>query len=239
MLSNKYKYILIFDFETTGLDPYHDKIVEIGAILLEKKTDNQFGIVKELNVLIKQDLPLPDKIVEITGITDELLFAEGITEKEAFMKFQELYTNDCLLVAYNIAFDYGFLNELYRKYLGVGSYYIKNDLLDVMAIYKDRYRYPHRLESAAETYGIINEDAHRALDDAKTTLKVLVEMIKERDNKKYINVIGYNPKYRAININPACEYITRNISNKKTHLTDDLNYKEFTSLASCDFLFAT
>lgn len=196
MLSNKYKHILIFDFETTGLDPYHDKIVEIGAILLEKKTDNQFGIVKELNVLIKQDLPLPDKIVEITGITDELLFAEGITEKEAFMKFQELYTNDCLLVAYNIAFDYGFLNELYRKYLDVGSYYIKNDLLDVMAIYKDRYRYPHRLESAAETYGIINEDAHRALDDAKTTLKVLVEMIKERDTtKKYINVIGYNPKY--------------------------------------------
>ena len=74
------------------------------------------------------------------------MFAEGITEKEAFMKFQELYTNDCLLVAYNIAFDYGFLNELYRKYLGVGSYYIKNDLLDVMAIYKDRYRYPHRLK---------------------------------------------------------------------------------------------
>lgn len=36
MLSNKYKHILIFDFETTGLDPYHDKIVEIGAILLEK-----------------------------------------------------------------------------------------------------------------------------------------------------------------------------------------------------------
>lgn len=196
MLNNKYQHILIFDFETTGLDPYLNNIIEIGAILLEKTPEGVYKLVSELGVLIKQEAPLPSKIVEITGITDELLEKEGITEREAFYKFQKMHKKDCLLVAYNISFDYGFLNELYKKHLNDKNLYISNDLLDVMAIYKDRHPYPHRLASAVEQYNIIHEDAHRALDDAKVTLQVLAKLIKERDTtQKYINIIGYNPRY--------------------------------------------
>jgi|SRR5690554_1223657 len=196
MLNNKYEYILVFDFETTGLSPFNDRIIEIGAILLKKTPSGAYQINDELNVLIKQDMPLNEKIVEITGITDQLLNEQGITEAEAFLKFQKLHKKECLLVAYNISFDYGFLNELYKRHLNDKNIFISNDLLDVMAIYKDRHPYPHRLESAVNTYNIVNEDAHRALDDAKATLYVLVKMIEERDSaEKYINVIGYNPRY--------------------------------------------
>lgn len=196
MLKNKYDHILIFDFETTGLDPYLNRIIEIGAILLKKTPEGVYKIVADLSVLIKQDAPLPSKIIEITGITDELLEQEGISEREAFLKFQQMHKKDCLLVAYNISFDYGFLNELYKRHLNDKNLYISNDLLDVMAIYKDRHPYPHRLESAVEKYNIIHEDAHRALDDAKVTLQVLVKLIEERDTtQKYINIIGYNPRY--------------------------------------------
>lgn len=196
MLNNKYEYILVFDFETTGLSPFNDRIIEIGAILLKKTPSGAYQINDELNVLIKQDSPLNEKIIEITSITDEMLNEQGISEAEAFLKFQKLHKKDCLLVAYNISFDYGFLNELYKRHLNDKNLFINNDLLDVMAIYKDRHPYPHRLESAVNTYNIVNEDAHRALDDAKATLYVLVKMIEQRDSaEKYINVIGYNPRY--------------------------------------------
>ncbi len=215
MLKNKYEHILIFDFETSGLDPFVSKIIEIGAVLLKKTPEGVYKLVDELNVLIKQDAPLPAKIVEITGITDELLNLEGVSEREAFEKFQRIHKKDSLLVAYNISFDYAFLNELYRRQLNDNSIYISNDLLDVMAIYKDRHPFPHRLESAVEKYNIVNEDAHRALDDVKATLKVLVKMIEERDTTdKYINMVGYNPrygpsKYQAPHVNYVPQYGNR------------------------------
>lgn len=196
MLNDKYEHILIFDFETSGLCPYKNRIIEIGAVLLKKTPEGVYKIVDDLNVLIKQDEPLPEKIIEITGITDELLNNEGVSEEEAFRKFQALHKKNALLVAYNISFDYAFLNELYRRHLNNSTVYVSNDLLDIMAIYKDRHPYPHRLESAVEKYNVINKSAHRALDDVKATLKVWVKMIEERDSShKYINVIGYNPRY--------------------------------------------
>ncbi len=196
MLKDKYDEILIFDLETTGLDPFKNKIIEIGAILLKKTPEGVYSINKELNVLIKQNEPLPEKIIEITGITDDLLNSDGISEAEAFKKFTELYNTEVLLVAYNLSFDYSFINELFRRHLNDRTLFINNDVLDVMAIYKDRHQFPHRLESAVSKYNIVHESAHRAKDDAIATLRVLVKMIEERDTTlKYINVIGYNPKY--------------------------------------------
>ncbi len=196
MLKNKYNYILAFDFETTGLSCHNDRIIEIGAILLEKNESGNFHIIDELNVLIKQDLLLPEKIIEITGITDKLLQEEGISEEQALEKFRKLHRKDALLVAYNLSFDYSFLTTLYRRQLGIPDLYVKNDLLDVMAVYKDRHPYPHRLENAVLKYNVSVKSTHRALDDVKATLELLVRLTQEKNTiLKYVNVIGYNPKY--------------------------------------------
>ena len=56
-----------------------------------KKEGKFYKVEEELNVLIKQDFKLDDKIVEITGITDELLDREGISEEEAFNRFKLLH----------------------------------------------------------------------------------------------------------------------------------------------------
>ena len=49
---------------------------------------------------------------------------------------------------------------------------IKNDVLDVMAIYKDRHRFPHRLDNCVQTYGVDVKNTHRALDDIKATFRL-------------------------------------------------------------------
>ncbi|MGI6781869.1 MAG: PolC-type DNA polymerase III [Acholeplasmataceae bacterium] len=210
----KYKNILVFDFETTGVNPSFDEIIEIGAIKLEKINDN-YEVVDELSVLIKQDFPLPPKITEITGITDEMLAQNGVTRDVAFQMFNNLYTKDCLLIAYNIQFDIWFLINLYRKEFDK-FFEIENDLLDAMAVYKDFHAYPHRLESALATYPVGVPNSHRASDDAKATYLLLKKMEAELPSRinldtfdltKFVNVIGQNPKYK-IPLNQRLKHVT-------------------------------
>jgi DNA polymerase III subunit epsilon len=190
----KHERILIFDFETSGLSPFNSQIIEIGALLLTRE-QGQYRITEELSCLVTCDYPLPTKITDITHITDEMLLRDGISEIEAFSKLNALYDEHTLLVAYNIQFDLGFLLELFKKYTN-RQFIFPNDILDVMAIYRDRHKFPHRLESAVQTYGIAIPNTHRALDDVKATLEVLKMMKIEKDNLgHYVNKIGYNKKY--------------------------------------------
>lgn len=189
-----YKKALIFDFETTGLSAYNDQIIEIGALSLNL-VDGRFQIQDELSCLVKTSKPLPPKITEITNITDQMLAKEGITEEEAYKQLKKMYDKDTLLIAYNIQFDLGFLKALFRKFENP-SFIILNDILDIMAVYKDRHKYPHRLENAVETYGVEMKSTHRALDDVKATYAVLKALQQEKSNiYHYVNKIGYNAKY--------------------------------------------
>ncbi len=210
----KYKNILVFDFETTGVNPSTDEIIEIGAIKLELVNGN-YEVVDELSVLVKQDHPLPPKITEITGITDEMLARDGVSKNVAFQMLNNLYTKDTLLIAYNIQFDIWFLINLYRSEFDK-FFEIENDLLDAMAVYKDFHAYPHRLESALETYPVGISNSHRASDDAKATyllLKKMEEKLPPRINNekfelsRYINVIGQNPKYK-VPFNQRLKHVT-------------------------------
>ncbi len=199
-----YKNILVFDFETTGVNSSLDEIIEIGAIQLEL-IGNQYEVVDKLSVLIKQDKPLPPKITEITGITDDILNEEGISRPLAFQMFRSLYTPESLLIAYNIQFDIWFLINLFKKEEDP-LFTIKNDVLDAMAVYKDFHAYPHRLESALETYPVGVPNSHRALDDATATYLLLKKMeetlpstrnLDQFELKRYVNIIGQNPKYKV------------------------------------------
>jgi DNA polymerase III subunit epsilon len=200
--------IIVFDFETTGLNPEFDQIIEIGAIVLEKQTDGHYEITQELQKLVRSHRPLPLKIIEITKITDEMLLRYGVSQEEAFMDFFKIYEDNALLIAYNIQFDLSFLNAYFKRYWNP-SFSFKNDILDVMAIYKDRHKFPHRLESAVAHYQIELPNTHRALDDVKATLNVLKEMHQEKPNLiKYVNVIGFNPNYGVSGLRlPHVRYI--------------------------------
>jgi DNA polymerase III subunit epsilon len=196
----KHETILLFDFETTGLNPDRDAIIEIGAVRMEKQ-GLHYVETGALDVLIDVGIRLPEKITEITGITNEMLKEKGVSPEEATALIRSLYDDQALLVAYNLQFDISFLRALFRRYLDP-LFDIKNDILDVMCVYKDHHPYPHRLASALERYAIPVERAHRAIDDIRNTHMLLMHLSEELkdDINDYVNVIGFNPKYRVSGI---------------------------------------
>ena len=102
---------VILDLETTGLNPYVDEIIEIGAIKVTLDATQH----PTFQVLVKPSVKLPRKIVEITGITQAMIDAGGIAPSDALTQFVE-FVGELPFVTYNAAFDIGFLINTYRRY---------------------------------------------------------------------------------------------------------------------------
>lgn len=196
-LFSRYNKIIFFDTETTGLSATNCQIIELAMYIMQPS-----GYCKKYDRFVK--LPegehVPEKIVEITGITDETL-KDGITESEAAWDlFYEIDNQNVLMVAHNCQFDMCFVREMMRRTFGKeqGDRLISSrDWLDSLTAFKDRAEYPHKLCNAIEHYGITDAvNSHRAIDDTIALCKVCAAMDVERqDLNKYINIFGYNPKY--------------------------------------------
>lgn len=200
----KYAAVVFFDTETTGLDAESCQIIELAAIRIEQTGHGTLRVANSADVFIK--LPdgqrIPEKIVELTGITDETLEAEGVTEADAAAIFTDLIRNDkgpVLLVAHNAQFDLLFVRAMLWRHAGDGEEMLEAaDYLDSLTVYKDRRAYPHKLANAIVAYKLEDkvQNSHRAIDDVAALFEVCKAMDNERaDLLSYVNVFGYNPKY--------------------------------------------
>lgn len=155
-----------FDFETTGFSP-NDKITEIGAV----KVVNG-NIVEYFSELVNPKKRIPDQVVELTGITNEM-----VQDKEAIYqilpRFFE-FIGDNILVAHNARFDCRFL---LREAERIGRE-IKNPVFDTMTFARRKLpgRYSYRLETLAEHFEIEMKEAHRAYCDAEATAKLYFKL---------------------------------------------------------------
>lgn len=94
---------VVLDVETTGLDPDKDAIIEIAAIKVEQGVE-----AGRLHELIRYDKGIPKKVVELTGITDEMLAEKGI-ELERAVSGLLSFVGSRIVVAHNASFDTGFV----------------------------------------------------------------------------------------------------------------------------------
>ena len=83
-----YDNLVFFDTETTGLDPKENRIIEIAAVKISPCNSSRMDLFVQLPIMQF----LPDKIVELTGITDKMLQEEGVPEEEALKQFAGLLT---------------------------------------------------------------------------------------------------------------------------------------------------
>ncbi len=185
-----YDRLVVFDVETTGFHPARDAIIDFGAIEGSFR-GGRVETEKEHALLVRAEKPLPAKIVELTGITDELLAREGAESSRLIEKLAGCFTSGTLAVAYNLPFDLAFVLET----LGIEPEGFPSDVLDLLTVFRDSQPYPHRLEHALSYYGLDNEGAHRAYHDAAATAKLLAAMHSDFDVSAYINHVGFHSRY--------------------------------------------
>ena len=162
----KKKTYVVFDIETTGFSANMHKITEIGAVKIEDGV-----ITEEFHQLIDPCVPVPWRITEITGITDELLVGQPTIE-EALPIFLE-FCDGCALVAHNASFDMSFINfNAVRQGLECNF-----DVLDTLSL--ARRNFPklenHKLNTVANYLEIEHRDHHRAMGDAHATAQILLQ----------------------------------------------------------------
>lgn len=200
----KYAAVVFFDTETTGLEADRCQIIELAALRIEQTDRGTLRVAGDMDVFVKlpEGQKIPEKIAGLTGITDDMLEAEGIDEAVAAAAFTELLGRDkgpVLLVAHNAQFDLLFTRAMLWRHTGNGEELFEAaDYLDSLTVYKDRRAYPHKLANAIVAYKLEDkvQNSHRAIDDVAALFEVCKAMDNERaDLLGYVNVFGYNPKY--------------------------------------------
>ena len=169
---------VVFDFETTGFNAGGaDSIIEIGAVKIK---DGE--ILEKYDELINPGRPLPQKIVDITNITDEML-QDKDNEENAIKRFIAWF-GDCPMVAHNAKFDVSFLEMAYKKY-NLGTF--KNPVIDTLELSRtmDNTYARHSLSALVKRYDVPwDESAHHRGDyDAEGTALVFHKMLKKLSNR--------------------------------------------------------
>ena len=168
---------VVFDTETTGFYVGSDQMIEIGAVKIKD------GVVTDrFDEFIDPKRPLPQKIIDLTCITDDMLAGHD-SEEVVTRKFLE-WTGDLPMVAHNAKFDIGFISAACTKY-NLGEF--KNTVLDTMSMARMLHpEWPnHKLTTLVRRYKIEwDEDAHHRADyDAEGTAHAFHKMCEELDSR--------------------------------------------------------
>ena len=169
---------VVFDFETTGFNAGGaDSIIEVGAVKLRNGE-----ILERYDELINPGRPLPQKIVEVTNITDDML-KDKDNEENAIKRFKE-WVGDCPMVAHNAKFDVSFLEMAYKKY-NLGTF--TNPVIDTLELSRtmDNTYARHSLSALVKRYDVPwDENAHHRGDyDSEGTALVFHKMLKKLSNR--------------------------------------------------------
>lgn len=158
---------VVFDLETTGLNPYKHYIIEIGAVKVKKGI-----IVERFSEFVNPLVSIPYEIEELTGIKDAMLKDAEVIENvlPAFLDF----CKDAVLVAHNAEFDVNFI-RLKAAELGLNPEFTVADTMTMARVMLDIKTF--NLKHVAKELNISLENHHRAVDDAEATAGIFLRFI--------------------------------------------------------------
>ena len=158
--------LVFFDIESTGTNPFRDRIVEIAVIKLMPDGTRQETVRR-----INPQMPIPAGASEVHGIYDKDVEDAPTFDVIAHNLYNDL--ENCDLAGYNIVkFDVPMLQEEFKR-CGLELNMKERKLIDVFNIFCRLY--PRTLSAAYEFFcGGNLEDAHSALADTDATLSVLL-----------------------------------------------------------------
>lgn len=159
---------IVFDIETTGLSPITDRITEIGALLIAN------GEVKDtFSTLVNPHMPIPAKITELTGITNEMV-ADAPDESVAVKQFLD-FSGRRMLIAHNANFDVSFIRAVAQRC----DYQFDNAYCDTVpvarALLHDIKNY--KLDTVAHALKLGEFNHHRSVDDAEILSRIFLRLL--------------------------------------------------------------
>ena len=174
-----------FDLETTGLSSQHDTIIEIGAAIMKRDQ-----VIDTFQTFVAPGRRLLPKIIELTGITDQML--EGAPSiEEVLPKFLD-FVGGRPLCAHNADFDIGFITaacerlELPFQPTYVDTLILAQNLMPDLGKYK--------LNIVADALSLPEFNHHRASDDAITCGYLMMRFWKMLDEQGIHTLSAVNPR---------------------------------------------
>ena len=162
----------VIDIETSGLHPETDEIIELGALRIR---DGE--IAAEYAALVKNSRPIAESVVQLTGLTEAKLQAEGLDSVQALAAFMEFVGADTL-TGHNLSFDLSFLKAACRR---CGVKMPAGRCMDTLNLARKRLKgIPnYKLETIAEYFKLDTAGMHRVSADCRLT-HLVYQMLMEK-----------------------------------------------------------
>lgn len=182
---------IVFDLETTGLNPASEEITEIAAVrVVEGEIRDSF------QTYVNPHKPIPAEITELTGISDETVADAPDLDKAVPEFLAWVGEGQYPLVAHNAGFDMGFLRTACQR-LGIEREFTSIDTLEM-----SRLMLPHmhkfKLNILAKELQVGPFEHHRASEDAAVLGRIYVKLLKRlREEMHAVTTADINPVLAA------------------------------------------
>jgi DNA polymerase III epsilon subunit family exonuclease len=159
------EHFVVFDLETTGLDPTRHEIIEVGAIRVNRESD----VHDTFQCLVKPNRRIPKLVTKINGISQDMVDRDGETLEAALKDFAE-FVGNLPLVSFNAEFDMAFLQASAKRH----QITIDNPVCCALQLAREAWpgRGSYKLQDLATDGKLNSQSAHRALEDCRVTVLV-------------------------------------------------------------------
>ena len=176
---NESEEYVVFDTETTGLNPKEDEILSIGAVIIK---DNKILTSQTFEIYLRPSKSISSKSIEIHGIRPcDLQNATDV--KEGIRGFLE-FIGSRDLIGYYLEFDVAMINKYIKPMLGIT---LPNKMIEVSEMYfeKEITLIPQgnidlRFDTILKNYDIPNMGLHNAVNDAIMTAMIYLKLTKTK-----------------------------------------------------------
>ncbi|WP_307794914.1 ATP-dependent DNA helicase DinG [Alkalihalobacillus sp. BA299] len=171
---------VVVDIETTGHSAEQDRIIQIGAVLVQNGE-----IIKRFTSFVNPQMNIPSFIESLTGITDDMV-ALAPTFEQVIPELLQMLEGS-FFVAHNAQFDLSFLQAQLDE---VGYRLFQGPVIDTVEL--SRLLLPneesYKLQQLAESFNFQHDRPHQADSDAEVTALLLLKMLSKLENLPLITL---------------------------------------------------